>query len=365
MILLAQAPLQNSGASKPSIPLPAGGPALQVTLPEQPGFQLWQGLTLWTQPGIQQAELRRMDRTGKAVTFRTPLKFLLHGERHGVLYGTRYDRETKRTWTVSSRDARSWSDGPYLTGPMRLGYALPLDEGRWFLKAILSPFSKEGRNSFYAIARPREDGQFEVLELVQVGLPLWPEGSRTKCPLDGLRAEGMPWWVDLMAGVVDTCMVGDHIVTVLRRTGTLLVFNAQTGHFRRRIDVLPQIHDREHAKKAKEGVILGWRPSDTGNLWLVTRSEDAVLNALSIFGAEAQAPSRESEAEALLGRHRKAREKALEAFRDLWWWEFDPDQGSPARRSPPPSMPEKLMGLKDYETFEIWMTSKGRLGRTY
>ena len=60
-----------------------------------------------------------------------------------------------------------------------------------------------------------------------------------------------------------------------------------------------------------------------------------------------------------------AHNRALEAFPDILWWDFDPITAHFVKLTPPQGMPNKLLKASTFQAFNFWMDLKNQpvLGR--
>jgi hypothetical protein len=346
--------------------LPVAG--LDVIAPRRTEAQAWSGTTLleWpvSNPNTVQSVLGRKQHSHSLVS---GLKSVVFHD--GTAYGIR-KIDGPRLEFLSSEDWRSWETlGTFqMPGPNKDGNTpaaadpqtyVQLSNGRILALAKFDPFIQEGSGSHLAILAIGEDQKVKVRELVLPSFEVW---DRAKLKARG-GIEGFGWMLSGKPLVLDDFMnapalesVGSWIVLVLPRSGYILVLDPENGRIRREAVLFPSVLDKDQAAKPKEASILAWRPTREGELLLVTRSEDAVLNSRSIFLAERAKDKGVVANKKLL---EAAYLKSFEAFPELLWWKFDPQEGRFTRVPTPEGMPDKIHEFSTYSNFGFVMDPTG------
>ncbi len=286
----------------------------------------------------------------------------------GVAYGFRISNtDSSKMWICRSMDLDHWNDEGYFDAPgFRILDVYPLENSRYLVLKAFDPWIKDGKASPWAIWRANDQGKLELDSIVDAGLDIFDVRSVAN-PEPGkparLKAFPKPGkeFLPFELAFTHFTPVSEGIAVVWASQGKILIFNDKNGSFRRSGTLFSSLEAPENAKKPKDIVFLGARPTQEGHLLVVSRTEDAVLHSRSIFPSTAPLGKEPEDPKA----EEAAHDRALEAFPDILWWDFDPITAQFVKLTPPQGMPDKLLKTSTFEAFNFWMDLKNQpvLGR--
>lgn len=330
------------------------------------GYQWWDGSRLFSMqnPAALTEDLPKK----KSKVHKIPIGVKIRQLAKGVAYGIRRsDAEPDKLWICRSVDLEHWTNEAFFEKPgFRVLDFYPLENGRYLVAKLFEPWIKDGKASPWAVWQPNEQGKLELTSIEDGGLDLFDVRSvPDKEPGKPARPKAFPKpgkeFLPMELGLTTFTPVKEGVAVVWASQGKVLIFSEKNGAFRRMGTLFSSMEDPENAKKPKDLVFLGARPTQEGHLLIVSRTEDAVLHARAFFpstaplGREPEDPKAEE----------AAHNRALEAFPDILWWDFDPVTAHFVKLTPPQGMPDKLLKASTFQAFNFWMNLKNQptLGR--
>lgn len=334
-----------------------------VKAPMIEGQQFWDGNYFYSQTKRNAAVVDRfniLDKKAKPTSIRLPDGYKLVDIRNEVAYAFRKEGKNK-FYIYKGLKFSDWTLVGILDedGVMISDFRV-LDNDKILFSRIVTPFVKNGSMSYFGVYAANEKKELHLDSLVDIGIEVFDKNLRAKNPTARpflwVRQENFPLFADMIVSRMVT--LADGFAVVFQKTGYVLFFKAIDGSVKRALCIFPEIMDKKNINKPKEVPILCYRPTREGRLLLATRTEDAVLNARSIFQDEVRHNS--SNREEYDKKMELYLSRALEAFPDIQWWEFDPSTGDFIRQATPENMPNKLISYDKFINFRFWMTSKNR-----
>lgn len=361
----AQSPAKTAITQAPAglTPRMSGVPILADGMrgARQVGTQVWDGGNLYTLPEVKSGSIlcsRAGSKKSKSAELRIPEGHRFATVANGVAFT--YAR-TKDGWALfEGHKFQGWSSLGTIADPqLMVADIRPLTENRLLVARVAVPFVSSDKASFLGIFKKDAAGVFRFESCVDDGLSLFDTKLRARNPkgpaVNWVAPEKQVVYVDFAS--IRFVDASDAILLVLPKSGWVLAFNAENGRTLGASRLFPSMDSREHREKVKEVAILGWRPTSDGRLLLASRSEDAVLHARDIFQDVGRLNGLDSDA------YSKAMEsyfvRSLEAFPDIWWWEFDPQSRHFTRTTAPQSVPSRLDRPATLRTFGFWMDARG------
>ncbi len=321
------------------------------------GQQWWDGNRLFTTNSPVVTE----ERPGQKARSHKPPGFFRQVVK-GVAYATqKVQGEVPKLWICRTTDLEHWEKLVYFENPgFKVLDLCPLENGRYLVLSGFWPWIKDGKAAPWAIWKPNETGKLELASLENGGLDLYdvrrvPAKEPGEPPAEVAEPKPGMESAAMELGLTFFTQVEGGVAVVWVSQGKVLVFSGEDGRWRRTGTLFPSMEDSAHAKKPKPLVFLGSRPTQNGHLLLASRSEDAVLHAQAFFPAPAPlgADDRDPKDD------ETAHNKELEAFPEIFWWDFDPVTAHFVRQNPPPAgMPDKILKASIFESFNFWMNVK-------
>lgn len=325
--------------------------------PRRVGSQVWDNGTLYTWENPKGSPIVTAEQKKKKTEFRLPMGYRLAYVKDQVAYAVSRDPEKGQLEFHSAFRFENWTRiGIWKAGKTKISGFRVLDGGKILVLAAFEPLRLKADLGYLGILRPDDAGNLNLDSIVAPSFEIWD-----KAALAAQGSAGASWMTAGRTPILEDFMqatlthANEKLIIVLRASGYILSLSGNTGMILKEELLFPSVLSKDHADKKKECAILAWRTEENGDLLVASRSEDAVLNARSIY-RQPYSPDDGPYVDYL----NKATAKALEAFPEILWWTFSFDGGSLVRRPTPQGMPGRLMNMDFFKKFDFHMTIADR-----
>ncbi len=225
---------------------------------------------------------------------------------------------------------------------------LPLAENR-FLGLTCTPlFQEQGRYSPAAILQLKsETTTLVVREIVEVG---FETRIIDKDPLKSHPALSHRFFMPRIT------RVGGRLVLPMEQPGIFCIFDGNTGRHRRNIFLFSDLSEKELLKNHPLNALLGYQPTQDGDLIFAARSRDAVLQG-HVFKTEGPKFTGNPNNDGKFWDNKKKDEDFLNTiFDQITWYALDPQSGKIRDIAPPPGahLSTKTMPAPDFNWRIQW-----------
>ncbi len=362
-LLPGQVPKSEQVQENPKLPSIATTPLHMVA---RSGMaQTWDGQQLILDASWVDQKLHVMTKTRPGIrrtSFEIPKGFKLVTASEGV-YLAACQRPTEGNRFVGEiweSQGAAWKKVFYKKETM-FGVFQPLDHGK-YLASSFEGFFLGDQGSSFAILKPGSDGQLEVDELVDLGTETLKDPLSKMALPKAMMLRLSKLWKPMAGDLILpwTYRSGDHISVFLKRMGVVLVFSGTHGRLRRKVPLYGSLLDPKLQDMPKEPAFLHAQPLPDGDIFLATRTEDAVLAAQSAYFEGLNKGYTQP------GAHRQkimaeASNNLLGAYGDIHYCTFDPAQGKFTETFKPEGLPSRLGSAEGLKSFGFFVNLEGKI----
>jgi hypothetical protein len=271
-----------------------------------------------------------------------------------------------RLSTLYRRVGRNWEaygEFEYANGLVR--YLRPLGNGKIWAFSPRSGVFKDTEGYSYPLAilaRNPSNGQLSVQTTMDLdlGQPYFQRAkgannrNGTDTPYSGLA-------FDMLSPLV--FRTSSYLVLCLPDSGFFWVFDAETGHLKRRAKLYGSVTEDLISTHYHDlaPTIIAAQPRSDGKILISARSEDAVQQAARVY--REQLPVIESD-RAFMQNYPQIKELwdlNLKMFPRVVWWTFDPQTGSVKEEVPPMNFPTLVRSFEELNAYRWQLKPDGNL----
>lgn len=325
--------------------------------PRRVGSQVWDNGTLYTWENPKGSPIVVAEQKKRKSEHRLPMGYRLAYVKDQVAYALSRDAEKGQLEFHSAFRFENWTRiGVWKSGKTKISGFRVLEGGKILILAAFEPLRLKADLGYLGILRPDDAETLNLDAIVTPSFDVWDKAALAS---QGGAATG--WMTSGRTPILEDFMqasfthANEKVIVVLRASGYILSLSGNSGMIQKEALLFPSVLSKDHADKKKECAILAWRAEENGDLLVASRSEDAVLNARSIY-RQPYSPEDGPYVEYL----NKVTAKALEAFPEILWWNFSFDGGSLVRTPTPHGMPSRLMNMDFFKKFDFHMTAADR-----